>query len=73
MSNVINLNNITSLNLPPDRVISGALEKLAKVVVIGVDVDGNEYFASSVADGGDVVWMLERCKHRLMRITDSDD
>jgi len=40
--------------------------KLKSVLVIGYDEAGEEYFASSIADGGDVLWLLERCKQELM-------
>ena len=36
------------------------------VVILGFDTDGKEYFASTYADGGTVVWLLERCKIALM-------
>lgn len=61
---------ITKLNLDPDRVLSKAIGELTEVVVIGFDKDGDEYFASSIADGGSVVFHLERAKHKLMRIID---
>ena len=70
MSNVIDFSGITKLDLDPDRVLSNALGKLKEVVVIGFDQDGNEYFSSSVADGGSVVWHMERAKHKLMQIVD---
>jgi hypothetical protein len=33
---------------------------------MGWDHDDNEVFASSYADGGTVLWLLERCKKRLI-------
>lgn len=33
---------------------------------IGYDADGAEYFASSIADGADVLWLLERLKQQLL-------
>ena len=62
---------ITSLNLNPDRLLIAAQEQLERVVILGVTKDGDEYFASSVADGGDVVWMLERAKYKLMKMSES--
>jgi hypothetical protein len=35
--------------------------------VIGKQKDGGYYFSSSLADGGDVLWLLERAKLALMR------
>ena len=34
--------------------------------MIGYDAEGDEYFAASVADDADVVWLLERAKHKLI-------
>lgn len=58
----------TRLDIPAERVLNGAAEaKLERVVVLGYDADGEEYFASSIADGGSVLWLLERLKLRLLR------
>ena len=71
MGNVVAFNGITSLNLNPDRVLQGALEAgLTEVVIIGFDADGEEYFATSLADGGDLLWHLERTKLKLLRTAD---
>ena len=70
MGKVIELKLITKLDLDPDRVLSKAIGNLSEVVVMGFDKDGNEYFASSVSDGGSVLWHIERAKHKLMQIAD---
>jgi len=68
---VIELDVVTSLDLPPERILRKAQEAgLTEVVVIGLTDDGREYFCSSVADGGNVLWHLERARHRLMRQVD---
>lgn len=67
--NVIPLNCVTRLNLPPERVLEAALEEgLEEVVLVGYDKDGGFYFAASKADGGSVLWLLELAKTKLMRI-----
>ena len=66
MTNVVNLNCITRLDLPADRIIEAAVGQLDKVLILGYDLEGREYFASSVADGADCVWLLERAKKRLL-------
>lgn len=66
MGKVIDFPGITRLNLPPDRIINAARGRLDSVVVIGYDKDGGEYFATSIADGGEVLWLLERCKRALL-------
>ena len=68
MSKVVPLGNITRLDIPPDHVLDRCTGKLEGVVIIGYDKSGEEYFASSYADGGDVLWLLERCKKKLLDI-----
>lgn len=65
MGIVIPLNNVTRLDIPPERVLA-VIPKLQGVVLMGRDKDGNDYFASSYADGGEVLWLMEKCKHALM-------
>ena len=66
MGDVVNLNMVTRLDQPPDRILEAALGELESVVVIGYDKDGGEYFASSIADGGTVLWLMERLKRELL-------
>ncbi len=67
--NVIPLGNITRLDLPVDRVLDAAKEDISeRVVVLGWDKDGELYFASSFADGGDVMWLLEKAKLALLNV-----
>ncbi len=74
MSNVVEFNGITSLDLTPDRVIQGALNaKMTEVVIVGFDEDGEFYFASSKADSGDVIYHLEMAKHKLLQIGSDDN
>ena len=69
-SSVIEFPGITRLNIPADRVLRNALGQTDEVIVIG---DSGEYFASSVANGATVLWMLERAKMRLLQVPDEDD
>lgn len=58
---------ITSHDVPAERILRAAIRaELGKVVILGYDADGAEYFASSVADGGTVLWLMERCKKALI-------
>ena len=62
---------VTSLDLPTERILQAAInnaEPLQKVVVIGYDSNGEMYFASSVADGPEVLWLLEKAKLKLLNI-----
>lgn len=65
--NVVYPGFITKLDIPADRVLNAALDAgLTGVVVLGWDADENEYFASSIADGADVLWLMERLKKQLL-------
>ena len=71
MADVIMLNNITTLDIPPERVLDKAREmNLKHIVICGYTQDEDEYFASSVSSGPDVLWLLERCKIALLNIVD---
>lgn len=72
MGDVVNFNGITKLDLDPDRVIDSARGNLTDVVIIGTHSDGTEYFASSIASGPEVNWMLDRAKIRLLRIVNGE-
>lgn len=72
--NIVDFPGISKLDLDPARVLQKALDAgMTEVVIIGYDRDGGEYFASSKADGAQVVWHIERAKHRLMTIVDAAD
>lgn len=66
--NVIPLNNITKLDLPPDRVLESAIGEMDAVVLIGWSKNGELYFASSIADGGEVNWLLDKAKMALLGV-----
>ena len=67
--NVIPLGNITRLDMPTDRVLDAAKSHCSEgVVVLGFDDDGSFYFASSIADGGGVIWLLESAKNALLNV-----
>lgn len=57
---------VTCLDIDPELVLEGAKGKLQGCMVIGFDHDGEFYAASSYADGGDAMWLLELCKKRLL-------
>ena len=66
MGKVIPLGNITKLDIPVDRVLEAAKDRLEGVVLMGYDKEGNLSFASTYADGGEVLWLLEKCKKILL-------
>jgi hypothetical protein len=65
---VIQFTGITTLDLDPDTILEGNMGLLEGVVIMGFASDGTEVFASSYADGGTVLWLMERCKQRLLTV-----
>jgi hypothetical protein len=56
-----------------DEVLREALGKLSGVILLGYtdEKDEMEYFATSIEDSAEVVWLLERFKYHL--ISESSD
>lgn len=70
---VLRFGGVTKLDLQPELVLQGALDEGLKcAVVLGYAADGCEYFASSMADGADVLWLLERLKLKLLSMGRDD-
>lgn len=62
-------NGITRLDQPAERILQKALDAdLKTVVIMGYTQEGQEFFASSVADGGIALWLMERLKTQLLAI-----
>lgn len=72
MGDVIPLGGITRLELPVNRVLDSAKDKLEGVVLMGYDKDGGYYFASTYADGSEVLWLLEKLKKTLLAVGDDE-
>ena len=71
MGEVVPGHFITNLKTSPDRALEGAADYgLESVVIIGLDKDGEFFFASSEAGSPDVLWFLEKARHRLMTMED---
>lgn len=71
--NIVLFTGVTSLDLPADRVLQAAIDEgLEQVVIMGYTKDGEEYFASSVAGGPEVLWLLERSKIKLLGVVDEE-
>lgn len=69
MADVVPLNNVTKLDIPVERVLDGAVD-LERVVLVGWNKEGELHFASSFSDGGEVLWMFELAKKRLLEIAE---
>ena len=64
---VIQLHPETELDIPPNRVLDAAKDRLDVVIVAGWDKETGElYFASSTPQGGNIIWLLEKFKNFLM-------
>ena len=66
MGKIVDIGCITRLDIPVDKVLEEAKEKLDGVVLIGWDMDGDLYAASTYSDGGEVLWLLEKAKQSLL-------
>ena len=69
---VIDIGCITRLDLPVERVLEQAKTKMRDVVLLGWDNDDGLYFASTFSDGGEVMWLLEKCKQYLLEAIDDE-
>jgi hypothetical protein len=66
-SKVVLLPCDTTLPLPPNRILEGAMDKLSDVVVIGYEKDaGKLWVAASRGDVAFVNWLLDQGKDFLM-------
>lgn len=65
---VTTLRCLTTLDIPADKVLEGAVGKLSDVVVAGRDEHGNAYVASSYGSVADTAWMLEHAKKFLLEM-----
>ena len=73
-SNVEILDAVTSLDISPVAVLAGARNaNLEFVVIVGMNKDGSEYFASSVSDAAAGIYYLQRGIHKLNKIVDSGE
>jgi hypothetical protein len=68
---VLPFTGITKLDIDPAKILDAAKDAgMTEVVICGIDADGNEYFASSMADAGAAGFHLDRAKWALMRQID---
>lgn len=73
MGGVVDLDVVTSLDIPVERILRRATEAdLDTAIVIGWDKEGELYFATSVSSGPEVLWLLEKTKANLL-VAGEDD
>lgn len=63
---VIPFDGMTTLDLKADLVLENLKGKLDGFVLAGYDKDGGEFFSSTYADNGTVLWLIERFKTNLL-------
>ena len=66
--NVVDFPGVTRLDVDPEKILNGAANQLETCVIIGYDKDGEFWFSSSVADGGDVLWLLKLAEQALLSV-----
>ena len=65
--NVVDLYEETTMDIPVERVINGALEKdLETAIVLGWTEDGDMYLASSTGSRASMYYLLDSAKVALM-------
>jgi hypothetical protein len=69
--NVVRFPGITTLDLDADMIVSEAIGKMDRVVIVGLDNDGNEYFAANHSDAGEAMYCLQRAVWRLNCVIDA--
>jgi hypothetical protein len=56
-----------SVDLTTDQIIERAIKSdLSGAMIIGTRQDGSLYFETSVPDGCDALWLLEKVKHLIL-------
>lgn len=69
--NILTFDGVTRLDLSAERILQAAIDaKIESAVVLGYDADGEFYFASTKADGGEVIWLMEIAKKKLLEMMD---
>jgi hypothetical protein len=71
MAEILKFTGITFLDMPTDVILQSAIGKLESVIVLGYTNDGEEYFASSMANGADALWHLQRAAHKLLSMPET--
>jgi hypothetical protein len=66
MAKIIPFTGVTKLDLEPDVLLENYKGEFEGFVIAGFSKNGEEIFASSYADGGTALWLVERFKRRLM-------
>lgn len=63
---ILQFKGITRHKVDPNNVLEGAIDKLDECLIIGVDKEGFNYYASSESDVPKLVYQLELLKKHLL-------
>lgn len=66
VDNVVELNTITTLDIPAQRIIDALPDDMEDIVIVGYDSDGELILASNKASGGDVLWLIKSAEKLMM-------
>lgn len=58
-NNVVVLNVDTTLDIPPDHILTTAMGEMDSAIIIGWDKQGKFYFAASDAMAKDTLWLIK--------------
>lgn len=72
LANVVHAPVVTRHASDPDDLLRQAIGELDTVVIVGHTKEGHEFYASSVADGPNALWILQRGAYRLLGIVDKE-
>lgn len=73
MSNILNFDGITTLDLDPDMVLQNNIGKLEGFVLVGYTTSGKEYLCTTYGDTPTILWLLERAKKQILENADDDE
>lgn len=65
-ASIARLGCVTRLDLSADEILTANIGKFDGVVLVGYTADGEVRTVSSYADGGNVLWLMEVLRNRLM-------
>lgn len=66
-SNLVYLNTLTDLPIPPNQVLDLTPRTLKEVVVVGVDENDLMYYASSEPELPKVLWLLKKMEQAVLK------
>lgn len=65
--NIIKFPGMTTVDIPPEKVLQAAIEHdLDEVVIMGFDKKGDLFLSSSTSNVPTVLWIAEKLKYELL-------